>query len=75
MQLKLKSDKRTKGLKNAKINDFFNKIFVIGNTNAIKQIRKLVKQLRLGHLTSLLILPFATDVEFTKLTFAKKDEN
>ena len=75
VQLRLKGDKRTRGLKDSEIDDLVEKIFAFGSIDAIKQIRRLVEQLRRGRLTSLLTQPSSADIESTRQTLAERDED
>jgi hypothetical protein len=75
VQLRLKDDKRTRGLKDAEVDDLLDKIFAVGSIDAIKQLRRVVEQLRPGRLTSLLTRPSATNIESTKQILAKRDND
>ena len=72
---RLKGDKRTRGLKDFEISDLVEKVFAFGSTDAFKQIHRLVKQLRQGRLTSLLTRPSSADIESTRQTLARRDED
>jgi len=68
----LKGDPRLQGLNEQERNDLLEKVFAIGGVEAMRQIRRLVYQLRRGGLTSFLTLPSANDVESTKMILASR---